>query len=314
MALTVLPMIFLFRHTLPLIALASTALPCPGALVGEAPPEPPAAVTPAPAPAPEDPLGRQAWELMKAGKLMTADAFSAEEKAPKPGPVALAAARTKPLSGRELARHAANCYLRVGWFFQCSRCDKWHTNFSGGYAIATDTAVTAHHVMQPPENVKPGTGYAILVRGEAEVLPVTAVLADDATVDAVVLRVGTNDLQPLPFSGDVQVGDSVWCLSDPHGVRNYFSAGIVNRLYVRKGTDDQRERRINVSTDWAPGSSGAAVLDVCGNAVGHVGSIQGFLGNPKASAPNVPAKQPVITEMVLHEAISAKSVLTLINR
>lgn len=302
---------FSCRFPLLRVALAFTLLASFGAWAEEAPAEP--AVTTKPSPAPEDSLGKRAWELMTAGKLMTAEVFSAQEKAPQPGPVELAPQRTASLSGREMARHAAESYLRAGWFFQCSKCDKWHTNFSGGYAIAKDTAVTAHHVMQPPANMKPGSAHAILVRGESEVLPVTAVLADDATMDAVVLRVGVSDLKPLPLAGEVQAGDSVWCLSDPHGARGYLSNGIVNRLYARepgKGADDPRSQRLNVSTDWAPGSSGAAVLDACGNAVGHVGSIQGFLGQPKPDAP----KQPVITEMVLHEGIPAKSVLTLINK
>jgi len=30
---------------------------------------------------------------------------------------------------------------------------------------------------------------------------------------------------------------------------------------------------VHVSTEWAPGSSGAAVLDLCGNAIGHVANI-----------------------------------------
>ena len=210
-------------RSLPLAALALTVLAFTGTFAEEAKPEPAPATAPAPAPAPDDALGKQAWELM------TADVFSAQEKAPQAGPVDLAPQRTVPLAGRELARHAAESYLRAGGFFQCTRCDKWPTNFSGGYAIARDTAVTAHHVMQPPENAKPGTAHAILVRGESEVLPVTAVLADDATMDAVVRRVGTGDLQPLPLTGEVQVGDSVWCLSDPHGARGYFSSGIVNR-------------------------------------------------------------------------------------
>ena len=79
-------------------------------------------------------------------------------------------------------------------------------------------------------------------------------------MDAIVLRVGVKDFKPLPLGGDVQVGDSVWCLSDPRGERGYFSTGIVNR--VRVATARRRAlQRINVSTDWAPGSSGAAVLE-----------------------------------------------------
>ena len=71
----------------------------------------------------------------------------------------------------------------------------------------------------------------------------------------------------------MQIGDSVWCLSDPRGERGYFSTGIVNR-FVERTVGDARGRRINVSTDWAPGSSGAAILDEAGNVIGHVATIR----------------------------------------
>jgi hypothetical protein len=54
---------------------------------------------------------------------------------------------------------------------------------------------------------------------------------------------------------------------------------VVNRFYWygrpgKAGAAEEWDRlRLNVSTDWAPGSSGAAVLDACGNAIGHVTSI-----------------------------------------
>jgi hypothetical protein len=306
------------KHEFPLIV-ASLLL---GALaLGEETPSnrPPAAPVPnaTPAPTQNDPVVTNATALLDAGKLLTADVFLGQVQTPQPRPVALATANTAPLTGREVARRAAAGYLRAGWFFQCTKCGRWHTNFAGGYAVAKDTAVTAHHVMQPPENMKPGSGYPILVRGEGEVLPVTAVLAADATMDAIVLRVGASDLQPLPLGGDVQVGDTVWCLSDPRGERGYFSNGIVNRFVARSG-NDVRQQRINVSTDWAPGSSGAAVLDMAGNVVGHVGTIRALFSKPPTHPPETKPGAPTVgltgTAMNVHEAIPAKSVLTIIPR
>lgn len=257
----------------------------------------------------------KATTLMEANQLLSADAFAAQKQAPQPTRVALATPGTSPLPGREIARRAAAGYLRAGWLFQCTKCGRWHLNLAGGYAVATDTVVTAHHVMQPPENMKPGVGHPILVRGDSDVLPVTGVLADDATMDAIVLRAGVNDLKPLPLGSDVQVGDSVWCLSDPRGERGYFSTGIVNR-FIARAPHDVRQQRINVSTDWAPGSSGAAVLDAAGNVVGHVATIRALFSKPPAHPPEAKPGEPPTgapaTAMNLHEAIPAKSVLTLI--
>jgi len=279
-----------------------------------APATPPAA-TPNAAPVADDPLIAKATAMMTAGRFLSAEVFAGQKQKPQAGPVKLMPSATTPLPGREIARRAAAGYLRAGWFFQCTKCGRWHVNLAGGYAVATDTAVTAHHVMQPPENMKPGVGYPILVRGDLDVFPVTGVIADDATMDAIVLRAGVNDLKPLPLGGDVQVGDSVWCLSDPRGERNYFSTGIVNR-FVSHAPGDVRQQRINVSTDWAPGSSGAAVLDAAGNVIGHVATIRALFSKSPMHAPDAkpgdPAAGGPATAMNVHEAIPAKSVLTLI--
>ena len=40
-----------------------------------------------------------------------------------------------------------------------------------------------------------------------------------------------------------------------------------------KASSQKDHLRVNVSTDWAPGSSGSAVLDQCGNVIGHVSTI-----------------------------------------
>lgn len=272
---------------------------------------PPPARVATPKPQPEDPIVTKALALIEAGKLLTADAFAEQLTNPQHGTVALTPAKTKPLPGREIARQAAASYLRAGWIFQCTKCGRWHTNFAGGYAIANDAVATAHHVMQPPETMKPGAGHPIFVRGENEVLPVTSVIAADGAMDAIVLRVGVSDLQPLPLASDLEIGDPVWCLSDPRGERGYFSNGIVNR-WVAKAANDPRRLRLNVSTDWAPGSSGSAVLDQFGNAVGHVGSIRALYSKPNAHAEDGKAGTAAAQAMNLHEAIPARSLRTLL--
>jgi hypothetical protein len=42
---------------------------------------------------------------------------------------------------------------------------------------------------------------------------------------------------------------------------------------------------MHVSTDWAPGSSGAPVLDACGNVVGHVAVISSLQKKPSTPVP-----------------------------
>ena len=142
------------------------------------------------------------------------------------------------------------------------------------------------------------------------------VVVADKDADAAVLRLGASNLTPLPLADDVRVGDAVFCLSDPHGVRDYFSSGIVNRFFSTKPAAgaDARFQRLNVSTDWAPGSSGAAILDERGSVVGHVARISSIFNDQQAAETTDHAAAKPATLMNLHEAVPAKSVLALLPK
>jgi S1-C subfamily serine protease len=215
---------------------------------------------------------------------------------------------SKPLPVREVARRATASHVRIGWVYQCNRCANWHTNLAGGYAITSDTVATARHILVRPDRMKGDTGYPIAVRGENEVLVISGVLGADTDADTALLRVKTNDLTPLPLNPEVEVGDTVYCLSAPTGELGYFSNGIVNRFATEPGVKPPNplSKRLNVSTDWAPGSSGSAVLDSCGNAIGHVGSITAIQSQPKGN--EAPSHY-----MNLHWAVPAGNVLHLAN-
>ena len=163
------------------------------------------------------------------------------------------------------------------------------------------------------------------------VYPVTTILAADKDLDAAIIRVDATDLSPLPLNDQSVPGDAAYVFSDPLSVAGYFSAGMVNRYYWE---DDEahaepntleaaRHLRLNVSTDWGPGSSGAAVLDVCGNAIGHVKLITslGFNDDGGKAAPTARQSPSNGTEpeadqgtiLVLHEAIPARGVKLLIE-
>jgi thioredoxin-related protein len=255
-------------------------------------------------------LGANARALNEQGRLPSAAVFAEMLRNPKLVPVALPPVATATLRARDVARRAEAAYVRVGWVYKCAQCTRWHSQLAGGYAIAADTVVTARHVMNPPEKMKENDGFPVVLRGESELLPLTGVLAADTGMDTVVLRVIARDLSGLPLSGAAEVGDPVFCLSDPAGHRGVFTDGIVNRVTVVSGgsKDKVADRRLTVGTDWAPGSSGSAVLDAYGNAVGHVARIQAVFGKKPASATAGGADAAAPVAMNLHEAIPASSV------
>ena len=285
-------------------------------------------------------LLHEAERLLKDGKLLKSGAIAAQLAAPVPGPIALALARTNSLRPREIAERARAGGVHVGWYYLCLRCDHWHAKLLGGYAIARDAIVTGHHCVEP-DNTIMREGYFIAVDANGKVRPVTAVLATSKSMDAAILRIGGGDLTPLALNEDVAPGDAAYCLSDPLGQNGYFSEGIVNRFHWLPGrrgnpgsTDELKLLRVDVSTDWAPGSSGAAVLDDCGNVIGHVATISPLVeggGNgavkhpenptdatpdksdlektPRKSAPRDRFNGAVL--ITLHTAVPARSVLAL---
>ena len=225
--------------------------------------------------------------------------------------------RKSRLTGRELWAAARAAHIRVGWSFLCTKCNNWHLDLAGGYALTKDGAIaTCQHVVKRPANFKEGT--LVAADEDGRLFPVTEILASDRRTDTCILRIPANDLKPLPLQTDVTPGDRCFCFSDPLDERGYFSDGIVNRFLSRQPRRDTNAppvTRLNVTTDWAPGSSGSAVLDEFGNAIGHVTTITTLPGGNGKQADGEKNKIPLERTLItLHEAVSAKDVLALIQK
>jgi len=278
--------------------------------LGEPPEDEPASEH---SPRPDDPLLAKARETAAKGLFPNAIQFVAQLRAPAPADLALRPASDQPLRRREIAQRAVDAHVRCGWVFQCAKCNRWHLQLAGGYAIAPDALVTAFHVMAEPGAVKLEEAHPVVVLGDERIVPVVGVLAADPAMDTIVLRVGATDLKPLALSDDARMGDSVYCLSDPQGIRGYFSAGIINRVFsLRAGSIDPRYQRLHVSADWATGSSGSAILDEYGNAVGHVLRIQSLFTTDRSGSTENRTAGKTTPVLHLHEAVPARSVLSLL--
>jgi Trypsin-like peptidase domain len=264
--------------------------------------------------------------LLATGKLLDVKKVNAQLKKPQPAPIELAAVQAKELSGREVAARARQGLMRVGWFYRCVECERWHFNFANGYAISASGAVaTCWHCVEPTPGMR--EGYLVALDPAGELLPVSAILAANSTLDAVLLQVEGGHFSPLALNDQLAPGDPAFCLSDPFDQSGYFSSGIVNRFYWLndKGAEARTlagvaSMRLNVSTDWAPGSSGAAVLDRCGNAIGHVSviyplseeEVSGVRPSTRGRSKKKPAEPLDSTPLIiLHEAVPARGVLLL---
>jgi len=246
-------------------------------------------------------------------KLMTITSIQKALLKPSPRPLTLPVPGKKALSPAEVAKKMRPSLYRVGWGYLCNHCDNWHINLAGGYAVTNDGVIaTCAHVIDV-DNEKMREGGLIAVDQKGKVFPVTAILANHDDMDAALVKIDTKTV-PLPLNDQVGPGDEAFCLSRPLDQKDYFSKGMVNRFYWnsidRDGGDDSLNAlghlKMNVSSRWAPGSSGSPVVDKCGNVIGHVATISRMKGNSRGKT-----REVFIT---LHTATPARAVKALASK
>ncbi len=100
------------------------------------------------------------------------------------------------------------------------------------------------------------------------VYPVTEILAVNKVADIAVFRVAAKGLKPLPLAEKApRVGAWVGVLGHPGDRYFTFTQGTVTR-YAEGKVDNQTEKWMAITADYAYGSSGSPVLDRTGAVVG----------------------------------------------
>jgi serine protease Do len=252
--------------------------------------------------------------LLQAGKLKSLDALRQEVRnegfAIKPQPVS-----HEKLSAPELCDRLRRSTLTVGSYYKCPDCDEWHFNGSAGFVVGAGGVICTccHVVRTEDEDIK--ESYLIAADDAGHVFPVQSVLAADTESDTCFMKVDATGLKPLPLRTGVRAGERVYCLSHPGGYYFMFTQGMVARVNRKRNEvlDEHGQTNglltrpilfLNVTAEFAPGSSGAAIADEAGNVVGQVASIADAgeppLGTTNAPpSPSVPVRFCTATEEIL---------------
>jgi hypothetical protein len=226
-------------------------------------------------------------------------------------PVAPARQKLEP---PELCDRLRESTLAVGSYYKCPECGEWHFNGSAGFVVGNGIVCTCCHVVTGEDD---GVTEAYLVAADVtgRVYPVDSVVAADTGSDTCFLKLETCRLKPLPLRANVRAGERVYCLSHPGGYYFMFTQGMIARLNRRPNEVlDGRGRTnglltrpilfLNVTAEFAPGSSGAPVVDEAGNVVGQVASLADA-GEPRPGdtntppSPSVPIRFCTATEEIL---------------
>lgn len=172
------------------------------------------------------------------------------------------------LTSPQIYDRASRATVMVGHLYQCGKCDQWHPSIAGGVVIdPSGIVVTNYHVMEAD---KAETFGAMTAAGE--VYPIVAVLAASKADDLAIVRLktGGQPLDAVPVARvDDPVGSEVRVISHPDGRFFTYSEGIVARYFF----DSQAKApRLQITADYAKGSSGCGVFNERGELTGVVAS------------------------------------------
>ena len=253
-------------------------------------------------------------KLLQHGKLKSLDSLRGQVRLGSFPVKPLPLAREK-LAAPDLCDRLRKSTLAVGSYYKCPDCGEWHFNSSAGFVVGEGGIVcTCCHVVQAEdEGVK--ESYLIAADDTGHVFPVQSVLAADTEADTCFVKIDAPGLKPLPLRTGARAGERVYCLSHPGGYFFMFTQGMVARVN-RKCNEVLDEHGhtnglltrpilfLNVTTEFAPGSSGAPIADEAGNVVAQVASIADAgeppIGNTNAPpSPSVPVRFCTATEELL---------------
>ena len=240
--------------------------------------------------------------LLHQGKLKSVESLRREVQ-PRSFAPRLAPLAHRQLSPPDLYDHLLQSTFAIGSYYKCPDCGKWHFNGAAGFVIGEDGVIcTCCHVVQAEdEGVK--ESYLVAADAAGRVYPVQSVLAADTEADTCFVKIDATGLKPLPLRTGVRPGERVYCLSHPGGYYFTFSQGMVSRINRRHNdvidehghTTNVLTRPVlllNVTAEFAPGSSGAPVTDEAGNVVGQAASIADA-GEPPMGQTNAPPSPSV---------------------
>jgi S1-C subfamily serine protease len=215
--------------------------------------------------------------------------------------VKLAKPTGKTLAGSDLYDRAKASVVVMGGLYHCDKCGRNHCTTASGYFLTeSGIAVTNYHVVNNAKNLT-----LICSTADGKVYPVKSVLAASAVSDVAIVQVDGSGFKPLPIVADAAAGSDVFVLSHPDGRFFTLTRGIVSR-YGTVVRDHKQTTMLQITAEFAKGSSGGPVLNPAGEVVGMVSStVSVYYNDDHGKAGDF--------QMVLNQCVPAGQVLELIR-
>ena len=208
------------------------------------------------------------------------------------------------LSKEDIYTRAAASTVLFGTAFKCDKCTRWHSAMASGVIIdPSGIVVTNYHVAGAAK----GDAMGVML-SDGTFLAVTEILAADQKQDVAIVRIQTGGkaLPALPVRTDLRAGGDILCMSNPDNCAGYLSEGIVARYNRESKPGGNGPVWMQITADFAKGSSGGPILDRSGNVVGIVSSTSSvYYDEPKNGG------QPNNLQMVRHNCVPSTAILGL---
>lgn len=214
--------------------------------------------------------------------------------------------RDKQLDGEEAYRVAAAASVLITGAYKCDKCPRWHCTLASGVVVDSSGVIaTNHHVVAGESAEAMG-----VMTADGRFFPVMEVLAANKATDVALLRVDAKGLTALPVRDDLGAGAAIYCYSHPANSFGCFTDGIVTRYCRLGGADRNGAIFMQITADYARGSSGGPIIDQAGNLVGLVSSTSPVLYTENAAAKGTPTGQGNL-QMVRHNCVTGRAILDL---
>lgn len=175
----------------------------------------------------------------------------------------LPAASTEPLDDEALFRRLTESVFVIGTLYKGPESEEFDLSLATAFAVTPDGVLsTSYHVFDDD----PEALVTLAMDAKGQTFPVEEILAADQAADTCLLRVRAAGLKPLPYGADASPGARARIVSHPGDSFYYFTSGHVSN-YEK---DDDGVVWMNVTAEFAQGSSGGPVVDACGNVIGQV--------------------------------------------
>lgn len=159
---------------------------------------------------------------------------------------------------------ATRATVVVGHLYWCEECKSRHGSFAGGVVLSPDGIVlTNHHVLDETDSVVFGA-----MSHSGEVYAIDKVLAASKSDDLALIQLrGAKGLPVAVLADTVATGEEIFVVSHPDGYFFSLTRGLVSRKFL---TGKEKIQRLQVTADFAKGSSGSGIFNTAGQIVGLV--------------------------------------------